>query len=706
LTIWTTLRLLSAAAAQPPEPADDEPADRPLVYEEISVRERGDELTGIALSATEGSTGSLDLERRPLLRPGDLVETAPGVVATQHSGGGKANQYFLRGFNLDHGTDFRVTVAGVPVNMPSHGHGQGYADLAFLIPETVERVRFRKGPYYADQGDFSAAGAVDMELRRTLDHRIVSVEGGSDAYGRVLFADAFRAGSGDLLLALEGFHADGPWQRGDDYDGGKVAARYSRGDAQRGFSLTFLGYDADWLATDQVPRRLVESGQLDPFGLIDPGPRGRSSRFSLSAEATRGDDRSFSRLSAFALGYDLQLFGNFTYFLEDPERGDQHEQVDDRLAVGFDLRRVRTGRWGERAIETTIGVQARFDDIDNGLFRTADLARTATVRDDAIELFGGGPFAEASVRWLPKLKTVLGARLDGYWTEVESRSLGANSGSEDDLLLSPKLTVILGPWAESEIYANVGYGFHSNDARGATIRIDPTTGGPATPLDPLIRAKGIDLGLRNTAIEGLQTTLSLFSLELDSELVFVGDAGVTEAGRPSRRRGVEWASFYRLNHHLAADLDVTWTDAEFTAARDRAARGADDSPAGDLIPGSIEGTVAAGIAIEELGPWSASLRWRYFEGIPLIEDGSVEWDSSSVVNGQVSYTFENGLRLDLHVFNLFDSHDSDIEYFYPSRLPGEPLEGVEDVHFHPLERTAVRLGVSWRPASSAAGKRG
>jgi hypothetical protein len=481
-----------------------------MVYEEVEVRERGDDLTGIALSATEGSTGRLDLERRPLLRPGDLVETAPGVIATQHSGGGKANQYFLRGFNLDHGTDFRVTVGGVPINMPTHGHGQGYADLAFLIPETVDRVRYRKGPYYADQGDFSAAGAVDIEIRRTLDQRMVTVEMGSDDYGRALFADAFAAGGGDLVVALEGFHSDGPWVRGDDFDGGKAALKYSRGDALHGFSLTFLGYDADWLATDQIPKRLVEAGELDPFGLIDPGPRGNSQRFTLAAEVTRGGERSFSRLLAYATSYDFQLFSNFTYFLDDPVAGDQYEQVDDRFTTGFDLRRTSTHTWGTRPVETTFGLQARYDQIDNGLFRTAELVRIDPVRVDAVEQLGGGPFAEAAVRWSPKLRTTLGARLDGYWADVESELLSANSGSADDLLLSPKLTVVLGPWADTEVYANLGYGFHSNDARGATIRVDPTAGEPATAVPPLVRAKGIDLGFRNSSIDGLQTTLSVF----------------------------------------------------------------------------------------------------------------------------------------------------------------------------------------------------
>ena len=648
------------------------------------MRTRGDDLVGIATSASEGATGHEDLERRPLLRPAELVETVPGVIATQHSGDGKANQYFLRGFNLDHGTDFSVWVDGVPVNMPSHGHGQGYADLNFLIPELVDSVRYRKGPYFAENGDFSAAGGVDMQLVDVLPQPLVQATGGSFEYGRVLLADTREIGSSLVTAAVDLSHNDGPWERGEDYEGIKALMHLHHGDSGRGFSVSAMGYDASWLSSDQIPRRAVDAGLIDEYGLVDPSDRGNTARYSLSAEARSSSETSLSRLSGYLLYYDLSLFSNFTYFLDNPEDGDQFEQMDERMVAGLEAKRSWMHSWGGRQLETSAGLQVRADDIDNGLFRSRNAQRTSTVRTDRIRLLTGGPFADGLVHWNDKVRTRLGLRADFYDAEVTS-DLAANSGSANDLLLSPKLAVTLGPWKRTEIYLNGGYGFHSNDARGATIRLDPVTGEPADRVQPLVRAKGADVGFRTTFVSGLQTTVSLFALELDSELIFVGDGGSTEASRPSRRSGIEWANFYRVNDSVQVDFDATLADAEFT----------DDDPAGNEIPGAIGRTVAAGISLGEGRKVFGGLRWRYFGDAPLIEDGSVRSHSSSLVNGRLGYSFVNGLHLELEVFNILDRRDSDIQYFYPSRLPGEPEEGIDDIHFHPMERRSARLVATW-----------
>ncbi|NJL27833.1 MAG: TonB-dependent receptor [Thermoanaerobaculia bacterium] len=680
------LTALSARGDDTDQKPPEDPGEKKLqVYDEVEVKGRADDLVGIASSATEGTTGYLDLQKRPLLRPGELVETTPGVIATQHSGGGKANQYFLRGFNLDHGTDFSVRVAGVPVNLPSHGHGQGYADLNFLIPELVDRVRFQKGPYDAAMGDFSAAGGVEMELVRTLPERLVELDGGSHDFGRLLYAQGFETLGGDLLTAAEVFHDDGPWHRGNDYQGWKGLVSYRRGGAQRGFQLTAMGYDATWLSTDQIPRRAVTSGLIDRFELIDPGPRGDTRRFSLSAQIDRGTDDTLTRWNGYLVRSDFGLVSDFTYFLEDEQDGDQFEQSDRRLIAGLELARTWLGLWGGRRLETTVGAQTRYDDVDNGLFRTRELVRTRTVRSDAIRQLSGGVYAETLIHWSDKVRSRVGLRGDVFAAQVRS-DLAANSGDADDFRLGPKLSLILGPWRRTEVYLNLGEGFHSNDARGATVTIDPATGDPAERVEPLVRARGIDVGMRTTAIPGLQTTLTFFQLELDSELVFVGDGGATEASRPSRRRGVEWTNAYDLNRWLALDLDVTFTDAKFT----------DEAPEGDEIPGAIGTTVAAGLALSDWKGFFGSLRWRYFADVPLIEDGSVTWSSSSLLNARLGYSFENGVQLALEIFNLLDSQDSDIEYYYASRLPGEPAGGVEDVHFHPLESRSARLIVTWK----------
>ena len=669
------------------EKADQQEQEVLKVHEEIEVRGRSTDLVGIASSANEGATSWEQLEKRPIQRAGEVLETAPGVVATQHSGGGKANQFFLRGFNLDHGTDFSVRVAGVPVNFPTHGHGQGYADLNFLIPETISTVEYRKGPYFAENGDFSAAGSLDIALTDELTERRLTLTGGSHELARLLWMGGSTndaSESGRWTAAIDVFQENGPWTRAEDYDGFKAYARYSRGTGARGFDLTFLAYDADWLSTDQVPRRAVESGAIGRFDLIDPGPRGSTARHSLSAEIRRSTANSLTRWRGYLLSYDFDLVSNFTYFLEDPAQGDQFQQVDERWVAGGDLRHHWHSRWNEREIEHVAGFELRYDDIENGLFRTRDLQRFGTVRQDDVRQGRGGLFMHSLVHWSDVVRSRLGLRLDYLTADVES-SLAANSGQEDDVIFSPKLSLIFGPFSGTEFYLNFGRGFHSNDARGATLRRDPVTGDPASSVDLLVPAWGADFGVRRTIRPGWQMTLTLFVLELDSELVFVGDGGATEASRPSRRRGIEWTNYWQVNERWTLDLDVTVTDSEFT----------DLDPSGGDIPGAIEDTVAAGVAYDG-DRWFGSLRWRYFGDVPLIEDGSTVWDSSSVVNGRLGYRFRGGLDLALEVFNLLDSDDSDIEYFYASRLPGEPAGGIEDVHFHPMPDRSARLTATWR----------
>ncbi len=601
----------STEPAPTPEPTDD--PQRIRIYETLEVVERSDELVGIARAASEGTTGKKALEQRPLLRTGELVETIPGMIATQHSGTGKANQYFLRGMNLDHGTDFSVRVGGIPVNLPSHGHGQGYADLSFVIPELVERVRFSKGTYLAEYGDFSAAGAAEIDFVRRLERALVELSAGSHGYGRALFANTFALGGGDLTAAVEGQRDDGPWQREEDGRRLNTFVRYARGDSARGFSLTATGYDGSWLATDQIPQRAVESGLIDRFGTIDDGPRGDSSRTSLAYEGHRGGDRSYTSWYGFAAAYDLALFSNFTYFLDDPERGDQFEQRDDRRLFGLGVRHHRQSAktLGGRPLEWTVGLDLRYDDIENGLFRTAELERVSTTRRDQIGLLGGGPWGEVELHLHRRVRATAGLRVDRYDADVES-DLGVNSGRAGDTLVAPKLQLAFGPWARTELYTSYGHGFHSNDARGATIRVDPSTGAPAQRVDPLVRARGLELGLRSHARRGLHTTLALFELRLDSELVFAGDGGTTEASRPSRRRGIEWTNVWQANPWLSFDFDLAFTDAEF----------ADHDPAGREIPGALERVLAAGATIDR-APWQASVRVRGLSGYPLIEDGSV-----------------------------------------------------------------------------------
>jgi len=664
--------------------AKDKDDTRLKIYDEIQVTDRASDMLGVANSASEGVTGHQDLEQRPISRPGELLETVPGVIITQHSGSGKANQYFLRGFNLDHGTDFRITVDDVPVNMPSHGHGQGYSDLNFLIPELVDTVRYQKGTYDASKGDFSAAGAADITYLNSLPNGIAQITPGSEGYARLLAADSRKMGEGDLLGAVEVGRNNGPWVRPDDFRKLNGVLRWNWGDAANGLTITAMGYDGRWSSTDQIPERAVAEGLISRFGEIDPTDGGSSNRYSLTADWRRGSDKSLTRASVYSLRYGLDLFSNFTYFLDDPVNGDQFHQSDHRTVGGFQVEHQWSASWLGREVQSSVGLQARGDDISNGLFHTKDRVLLSTTRKDGIRELITGPYAQSLIRWTPWLRTETGLRADVWYADVQSNN-DLNSGHRTASLLSPKLSVLLGPWNGTEFYLNGGFGFHSNDARGATIRVDPTTGEPVQQVNPLVRAKSVDIGVRTTAIPNVQTAVTVFRLDLDSELVFSGDAGATEASRPSRRTGIELQNFWRPLRWLSIDADLALSHARFT----------DFDPVGNHIPGAIERALSAGISYEDVAHTFGSLRVRYFGPRPLIEDASVSSRSSTLVNARFGYNFEAGLSLALEVFNLFNETASDIDYFYESRLPDEPAP-VSDVHFHPAEPRSARLVAQWK----------
>ena len=637
-------------------------------------------LVGIAAAASEGAVTSRQIETRPIMRAGEVLEAVPGVIISQHSGEGKANQYYLRGFNLDHGTDFATTVAGIPVNLPTHGHGQGYSDTNFLIPELVTGVQYRKGPYYAQEGDFSAAGAAYVNYTNALAHSIARASVGQDGWGRVLFAASPRVGAGTLLGAMEFNHNDGPWELPDDYQKINGVLRYSRGNSQNAFSLTGLFYHADWTSTDQVPQRAIDSGLISRFGFIDPTDAGRTARYSVVADYQRTSATALTRATAYVSKYRLNLFSNFTYALDDPDQGDQFEQADRRWVTGGRVSQTRKMHWGNRLGENTFGIQVRNDDIGVvGLYHTAARVRLSTTREDAVRQTSLGAFAENETRWLPWFRTTAGLRVDGYWFDVASND-AANSGTENSGLVSPKGGAIFGPWRNTELYVNAGTGFHSNDARGATITRDPVTGEPAERVTPLVRAKGIEAGFRTIAIPHVQTTLTVWRLDLGSELLFVGDAGTTEASRPSRRYGIEWTNYLRLSPTWTADADLAWSHSRFT----------DADPVGNFIPGSAQVVASLGLTAEATRGVFGSIRLRYFGPRPLVEDDSVQSKATTLVNAQLGYHITSRVHALLDVFNLFDSKSSDIDYFYASRLPGEPNAGIDDFHLHPTLPRSVR----------------
>jgi hypothetical protein len=644
-------------------------------------------IIGVARAGSEGAITAAQLSTRPINRAAEVLETVPGMVISQHSGEGKAPQYYLRGFNLDHGFDFSQTVAGIPVNMPTHAHAHGYADSNFLIPELVSGVQFKKGPYYAEEGDFSAVGAANINYFNRLERPIASITGGSDSYYRFMGAASPRVGPGYLLTAVEFATDDGPWEHPNSHPKKNAVVRYSQGDSRNGFSLTGLGYSSHWHSSDQVPKRAIDSGLIGRFGLIEPNDGGNSHRYAFIGDWQRSGTNHSTRVTGHVQRYGVKLLHNFTYFLNDPANGDQFEQFERRWGVGGQVTHRRLGHFGEFDAESAFGVEIRNDAVGGplGLFLTSQGARRSTVRADDVNQFSVGTFGQTEITWSRVLRTTFGLRGDVYRYNVVSDN-PANSGKASAGIVSPKVSAAFGPWGGTEFYANWGLGFHSNSALGATLTQDPFTGDPVERSSPIVRAHGAEFGVRSVAIPKLQSTVSLWYLGFGSELFYVGDSGSTEIGPPTRRVGLEITNYYRPHPWVTTDLDISFSRARFR-----------EVPAGqDLVPGALNRVITAGVSIEppeETNGPLGSLRLRHFGPRPLLEDGSIQSSPTSIVNGEVGYKFSKRFRLVLEGFNLFDSEVSDIEYYYTSRLPGEPAEGVDDIHLHPALPRSARVSL-------------
>jgi hypothetical protein len=662
---------------------------KPQELDALVVTGKSESLIGIAGSASKGQANAKELGERPILRRGELLEAVPGVTITQHSGDGKANQYFVRGFNLDHGTDFSISMDGQPVNFVTHAHGQGYADLNPIIPELVETLDYWKGPFQGQLGDLSTAGAARFSFYDMLPQGIASITVGQHNYFRGLLADtidlsekgAAQGSRSGLTYAVESTYYDGPWQREGNARSYNGFLKYFRESGADTFSLTAQAYDAQWDSTDQLPQRLIQSGGIGRLGNVDNTVGGDSSRYSLMGAWDHDHGNGKTHVDFYLGKYDLDLFSNFTYFLNDPVNGDQFEQQDDRYFLGGEVRR----QWdlgNENSV--TLGFQTRHDFIDGiGLYDTTKTVRRNTVRVDDVIQSSAGIYATADYRLNSWFRLQPSLRADGFAFDVESDD-PVNSGNETAGIISPKLSLIFGPWADTEIYANAGTGFHSNDARGVTITKDPVTGAPANSVDPIVRTYGFELGARTEAVPDVVSTLAFFYLHSDSELLYVGDAGTSEAGPATQRYGVEWSTYWRPTDWITLDNELTLSTGK--------ALGVGKA---DEIPGSVPITLNTGITLGKDEGMFGSLRSRYFSPRPLVEDGSLDSRQSWQVNGRIGYR-KNDWEVALDCLNLLGRNDNDIEYFYESRLPGEAAAGVSDVHLHPAEPRTFRISVTRR----------
>lgn len=656
-------------------------ADDVRTLPEVEVNASRFSLLGVADAASEGVAGPAQIGNRVVARTGEVLEVMPGLIVSQHSGDGKANQYFLRGFNLDHGLDIKLTLDGMPINQRSHAHGQGWADLNPLIPELISSIHYRKGPYYAADGDFANAGSAAIYTTDALDRGIASIGLGQHGHARTLLANSPVFMNGKLLYALELSHHDGPWVNPDNYRKLNGLLRYSQGSHANGFSLTAMAYSGRWNSTDQIPLNQYRDGLISRWDTMDKSSGAQARRYSLSGEWRQADAAGSTLMQAYVIHNYLDLYSNFEY---SPDS--QFNQRDSRVTSGLNLSRTWSITGIGKEAANTLGVQIQNDNISNLLGSTEQRVPTAgcqigNCRSDRIMQSSVGLYAENHVHWNDWFRTVAGLRGDAIRFANRSRNDAANTATVNDFIASPKLNLVFGPWSKTEYYYSVGNGFHSNDARGVTI--NPLTN---VRSNGLVRTFGHEVGVRTEAIDGVQTTLALFQLDSDSEIVYVGDEGVTEdSGRRSRRVGVEFNNYIKANRWLTLDADFAYARARF---RD---------PGGDgrFIEGAVEGVASVAAIMDGGGPFSGALQLRYFGPRPLTEDNTVRSDATTTLNGRLRYRIDERSAIELLGFNLLDARNSAIDYHndsYTYNRNGVNLgSGLAGRVFHPMEPRNFRV---------------
>lgn len=671
----------------------------------IGVQGREDDLLGVVSSATEGTVGASELRTRPILRSGEILEALPGMIITQHAGGGKANQYFLRGFNLDHGTDFAIFIDGMPLNLPSHAHGEGYSDMNTVIPEFVQRVNYEKGPYYADVGNYGSAGAAHLEFRKTLPENFLQVESGVYGYGRAVWGFSHKLRTGGLLFGGEVYHDDGPWLRPDNYMKYNGLLTYSRGSDAGGLSVTARGYHGKWNSSDQIAENAVPL--VGFFGSIDPTDGGRSERYSVQGEWHRRSESSSTQITPYLFYYDLNLYSNFTYFLTDPVQGDQFNQNDRRWVVGLEAQHTVFSTRASHRVQNTLGLQVRNDWIGNGLYQASHRMRVdktdaatgntlpaITQRDNSTDALLG-VYAENRVQWTSKFRSVIGLRGDLTHLDVTSLVTSANSGIVTKAIPSPKASLILGPWWKTEFYFEGGSSFHSNDARGTAQTVTPISGENPYPnvaaekIPPLIPTKGAEFGVRTSAVPHLNSTLSFWYFHSKSELQQSGDTGGTTASsQPSDRYGFELANYWTPNGHFSIDFDLANSRALFAVVDPDDA--APNSNGGRRVPEAVGLVVATGAVVRDLHRMSGSLRLRFFGPRDLTSDGLYRSRLTVLLNGELGYRLHERWSVCAELLNVLNRRDHDIDYAYQSQITPTAASAFTNV-FHPVEPIQVRF---------------
>lgn len=663
---------------------------------------RGKDLIGLAETASQGEVSQAQFEYRPLSRNGELVEVVPGVVATQHSGSGKANQYFLRGFNLDHGTDFTTYVDGIPMNMTTHAHGQGYMDLNSVIPELVKNIEYGKGPYYAEVGDFAAAGYAKMHTMDKLSEGIVKFTAGEYDYYRTLIANSNKVGDGDLLYAGEFNLYNGPWEVPEDAQKFNGMIRYTLDRHDWGMSINGKAYTNSWTATNQIPQSSIDNGDLGLYGAMDPSDGGTSNRYSLSSNFWQTGDNWKNEANIYSLYTDLNMYSNFSGYTLSPTNpsnlpldptakyypSDQILQTERRVQTGGDFQHTRYNKVLGFEMDNSIGLQLRHDDIMGlGLYRTDQRQIVETVSDSDVGVTTVGAYIKNHTHWHEKVRTITGFRSDFINNDVRVRDSGSGSNSVNDansdnrgqVMLSPKISLVVGPWYDTEYFINGGYGYHSNDARGTTLQFNPSDGqalgADASRITPAAWSRGAETGIRTNFIPDLNSTFAVWWLQSSQELVFVGDEGTTDVNRKSNRYGIELTNYYKPTDWLTLDADLALTTAEY----------ADDK---SFVANSVGRVISTGVTVVAPNGLFGTLRLRHFGRVPLDEAGDYWAGDTNIVNLGAGYK-QKQYKLEIDIFNILGSEQNDIAYAYDYAYPNG-ANTATGILKHPVEPRMVR----------------
>lgn len=643
-------------------------------------------------AASRVSYGVRELQLRPRLRTADVVEAVPGLLAVQHAGGGKANQYFLRGFDADHGTDIAFFVDGVPVNMPSHAHGQGYTDFNFLIPELVTGLEGYKGPYYTSLGDFATAGALNLRLAEKFEQSYVQYTIGQFGVMRgLLVASPELDEKSNAVVAADVYKEDGPFLNPEQLSRFNVFARATRDVGKTGkVSLTLMSYGSSWYGSGQIPARAIcgegESqnpppatyGQpcLDRFGSVDPTEGGATQRQMVSLAYTGSSRNADVSALAYLIRYRFTLYSNFTFFKDHPfppegdGTGDQIEQNDDRSVIGTDVRVRQHAAFAGATFMSSLGIQARADEIDNALYHDVARQRLSTTVSSHIARSDIAAFAEEDAHLARWLRVIVGIRSERIDVNVDDRLHSAgptsDSGLKGSSLILPKFMAVLSPLQKFDLFLDAGRGFHSNDARGAVL------GSNAASL--MTPAWGYEVGASLRPTHGLSIQTAAFVLDLDSELVWDGDSGTTVPSGRTRRLGVEIGGRYHLNDWLFADADAT-----FTRARYRLNAGN-----GSAVALAPTRTFTAGIGAHptfgNISPFVA-LRVKAVADRAAIEDGSLTAQGFTVFDANSGVRWRN-VEGAIDVQNVFDVKWREAQFANQSRLAYEPA-AVTGIHYTP-----------------------